>query len=215
MQLTHECTMAGIVLSDQVRVLRMSASESVAYNAEERGCGIWGAGFASFSVWLEQGEQEKGGEWKSLHWICDKTRQKKEKRDRERKIGVATCQRWMAHPSGPALNVDHFPSIHHLSVGDMCQSISRVNTRRPRNDGVFISVCSESLCSFIARCGEKIWIYYSPVCVAAPSFTKSFFITILSVVLDRAGVTPTVLQCTTVRQEGPLPHEGTASSPFI
>lgn len=40
MQLTHECTMAGIVLSDQVRVLRMSASESVAYNAEERGCGI-------------------------------------------------------------------------------------------------------------------------------------------------------------------------------
>lgn len=78
------------------------------------------------------------------------------KRDRERKIGVATCQRWMAHPSGPALNVDHFPSIHHLSVGDMCQSISRVNTRRPRNDYVFISVCSESLCSFIARCGEKI-----------------------------------------------------------
>lgn len=83
-------------------------------------------------------------------------RRDKKKRDRERKIGVATCQRWMAHPSGPALNVDHFPSIHHLSVGDMCQSISRVNTRRPRNDDVFISVCSESLCSFIARCGEKI-----------------------------------------------------------
>lgn len=81
-QLTHECTMAGIVLSDQVRVLRMSASESVAYNAEERGCGIWGAGFASFSVWLEQGEQEKGGEWKSLHWICDKTRQKKGQREK-------------------------------------------------------------------------------------------------------------------------------------
>lgn len=81
-QLTHECTMAGIVLSDQVRVLRMSASESVAYNAEERGCGIWGAGFASFSVWLEQREQEKGGEWKSLHWICDKTRQKKGQREK-------------------------------------------------------------------------------------------------------------------------------------
>ena len=30
--------------------------------------------------------------------------------------------------------------------------------------------------------------------------------------LDGAGMTPTVLQCTTVRQEGPLPREDTAIS---
>lgn len=145
-QLTHECTVAGIVLSDQVRVLRMSASESVAYNAEERGCGIWGAGFASFSVWLEQGEQEKGGEWKSLHWICDKTRQKKgterEKLESQRASGgwlIPAVLLWMLITSHPSI----------ISVLVICVRASVAWIHADREMMMPLLACAASRCAVL------------------------------------------------------------------
>lgn len=91
--------------------------------------------------------------------------------------------------------------------------------RAERNDGAIIITCGMSWTrgAVLLSCSEDlnlIWI----VSISAPSLAKSLsFKKIFSAqatALDGAGMTPTVLQCTTVRQEGPLPREDTAVSVF-